>query len=172
MNQIVESPVESRRAFRALFADSGLLPPGKIARGAEREEAFTRLCTRYRGAELLVKGVRFGSGATKRVSTLFRSDEYPEEAVIEVQVAVRANPQVHCRIARKDGVRVLGVAGADGKPAQLGALHNPVVFAAIDAGRRMLPHHQGDLWFDIAVTDGDDGAHKLLLLGVRTTPAR
>ncbi|TAK05017.1 hypothetical protein EPO33_03415 [Patescibacteria group bacterium] len=171
MNQSGENPVESRRAFRALFADSGLLPPGKVARGVEREEAFTRLCINHRGAELLVKGVRFGSGVTKRVRAIFRSGDHPEETVIEVRLPVRCNPQVHCRITGKD-VHVLKVVNTDGELVNLGALHNQAVFAVIDAGRRLLPHHQGDLWFDIAVTDGENGAQKLIFFGVRTTPAR
>lgn len=172
MDQPGENPVESRRAFRELFADSGLLPPGRIASGIEREEAFTRLCTRHRGADLLVKGLRFGSGRTKTVRTLFRVDEHPEDVAIEVRLPWLHNPQVHCRINGEE-VRVLGIASDDaGTPAHLpGRLHNDVLCAAIDAARRMLPHYRGDLWLDFAVTDGVIGGQKLVLFGVRTSAA-
>lgn len=161
-----ESPIESRRAFRALFPDS--VPPGRVARGMEREEAFTRLCVNHRGASLLVKGVRFGSGKTRKVKTVFQADEHPDEVVIEVQVPVRHNPQVHCQITEQ-GVRVMGVA-EEGKPAQLGALHNEVVFKAIDAARLILPHYRGELWLDVGVADDGRSGHKIILFGVRTTP--
>lgn len=166
-----ESPIESRRAFRALFAESGMLPPGRVARGIEREEAFTRLCVNYRDASLLVKGVRFGSGKTRKVKTVFQADEYEDEVVIEVQVPMRHNPQVHCQITEEQGVRVMGVA-EEGKPAQLGPLHNQVVFKAIEAARLILPHHRGELWLDVGVADDGRGGHKIILFGVRTTPAR
>ena len=166
-----ESPVLSRRAFRALFADADQfqLPPGRIACGSEREQVFTKMCLRHRGAGLYVKGVLFGSRQTKEVYGLFNCQDHPEEVVFEVRLPRLRNPQVHCLIDG-EGVRVLGITETNGKEAELGALHNVVVCAAIAAARRLLPHHQGDLWLDFAVTvEGDE--NKIVLFGVRTCAA-